>query len=151
MRAECVCRACRYLREEDAGRDAKFYRCGVTGRVVEHAPLCAKWPSTPLWRCPAASIRKELHSMERRHKWEPGERVLAVCTGTWHYGVGVIRSGPDKNNRYVVEFDRDGLRSGCRVIGRPCWPARRNITAAARPRSARPENERRTYEILQGV
>lgn len=27
--------------------------------------------------------------MERRHKWEPGERVLAVCTGTWHYGVGV--------------------------------------------------------------
>lgn len=26
--------------------------------------------------------------MERRHKWEPGERVLAVCTGTWHYGVG---------------------------------------------------------------
>lgn len=119
MRAECVCRACRYLREEDAGRDAKFYRCGVTGRVVEHAPLCAKWPSTPLPRCPAASIRKELHSMGRRHKWEPGERVLAVCTGTWHYGVGVIRSGPDKNNRYVVEFDRDGLRSGCRVIGRP--------------------------------
>lgn len=57
--------------------------------------------------------------MERKHKWEPGERVLAVCTGTWHYGVGVIRSGPDKNNRYVVEFDRDGLRSGCRVIGRP--------------------------------
>ena len=49
----------------------------------------------------------------------PLERVLAVCTGTWHYGVGVIRSGPDKNNRYVVEFDRDGLRSGCRVIGRP--------------------------------
>ena len=119
MTAKCVCRACRYLREEDAGRDAKFYSCEVTGRVVEHAPLCAKWPSTPLWRCPAASIRKELHSMERRHKWEPGERVLAVCTGTWHYGVGVIRSGPDKNNRYVVEFDRDGLRSGCRVIGRP--------------------------------
>ena len=57
--------------------------------------------------------------MGRRHKWEPGERVLAVCTGTWHYGVGVIRSGPDKNNRYVVEFDRDGLCSGCRVIGRP--------------------------------
>ena len=57
--------------------------------------------------------------MERRHKWESGERVLAVCTGTWHYGVGVIRSGPDKNNRYVVEFDRDGLRGGCRVIGRP--------------------------------
>ena len=50
---------------------------------------------------------------------EPGERVLAVCTGTWHCGVGVIRSGPDKNNRYVVEFDRDGLRGGCRVIGRP--------------------------------
>ena len=119
MRGECVCRACRYLREEDAGRDAKFFRCGATGRVIEHAPLCAKWPSTPLWRCPAASIRKELHSMERRHKWEPGERVLAVCTGTWHYGVGVIRSGPDKNNRYVVEFDRDGLRSGCRAIGRP--------------------------------
>ena len=87
--------------------------------MIEHAPLCAKWPSTPLWRCPAANIRKELNSMERRHKWEPGERVLAVCTGTWHCGVGVIRSGPDKNNRYVVEFDRDGLRSGCRVIGRP--------------------------------
>lgn len=78
MRGECVCRACRYLREEDAGRDAKFYRCGVTGRVVEHAPLCAKWPSTPLRRCPAASIRKELN-MEKKHRWEPGERVLAVC------------------------------------------------------------------------
>lgn len=36
--------------------------------------------------------------MERRHKWEPGERVLAVCTGTWHYGVGVIRSGPPPRN-----------------------------------------------------
>ena len=118
MRAECVCRACRYLREEDAGRDAKFFRCGATGRVIEHAPLCAKWPSTPMWRCPAASIRKELN-MEKKHRGEPGERVLAVCTGTWHYGVGVVRSGPDKNNRYVVEFDRDGLRSGCRVIGRP--------------------------------
>ena len=61
--------------------------------------------------------------MEKKNRWEPGERVLALCAApggkTSHYGVGVIRSGPDKNNRYVVEFDRDGLRSGCRVIGRP--------------------------------
>ena len=40
--------------------------------------------------------------MEKKHRWEPGERVLAVCTGAWHYGVGVVRSGPDKNNRYVA-------------------------------------------------
>lgn len=49
--------------------------------MVEHAPLCAKWPSTPLWRCPAANIRKDLNSMERRHKWEPGDQGAALASG----------------------------------------------------------------------